>query len=90
MLLGVVAAATARVAPWFATLACRLADPFLVALIAVARWAAALPGGTVTLAGPARAGPAVAVLLVLLIVGRRRQSHVKRPVDRPRNPGSAT
>jgi competence protein ComEC len=90
MLLGVVAAATARVAPGFATLACRLADPFLVALIAVARWAAGLPGGTVTLAGPARAGPAVAVLLVLLIVGRRRQSHVKRPVDRPRNPGSAT
>src|SRR5512132_1270448 len=30
MLLGVVAAATAPVAPWAATLACRLADPFLV------------------------------------------------------------
>ena len=32
MLLGVVAAATAPVAPWAATLACRLADPFLLAL----------------------------------------------------------
>jgi hypothetical protein len=36
MLLGVVAA-TAPVAPWAAHLACRLADPFLVALIGVAR-----------------------------------------------------
>jgi competence protein ComEC len=49
MLLGVVAALTAPVAPWVATLACRLADPFLAGLVAVARWAASLPGGTVTL-----------------------------------------
>ena len=61
MLLGVIAAATAPVAPWAATLACRLADPFLLALIAVARWAASLPGGSVTLTGPARAVPAVLV-----------------------------
>ena len=61
MLLGVVAAATAPVAPWVANLACRLADPFLIALIAVARWAAGLPGGSVTLAGPARAVPAAVV-----------------------------
>ena len=54
MLLGVIAAATAPVVPWAATLACRLADPFLLALIAVARWAAGLPGGSVTLTGPAR------------------------------------
>jgi Competence protein len=54
MLLGVVAAATAPVAPWAANLACRLADPFLLALVAVARWAADLPGGSVVLAGPAR------------------------------------
>ena len=71
MLLGVVAAATAPVAPWAATLACRLADPFLLALIAVARWAAGLPGGSVALAGPARAAPVGVVLLGLLAVARR-------------------
>jgi competence protein ComEC len=74
MLLGVVAAATAPVAPWAANLACRLADPFLLALIAVARWAAGLPGGSVTLAGPARAAPVGVVLLGLLAVARRRRS----------------
>jgi competence protein ComEC len=73
MLLGVAAAATAPVAPWVADLACRLADPFLLALIAVARWAAGLSGGSVTLAGPARAGPA-AVVLVALAVARWRRS----------------
>jgi competence protein ComEC len=87
MLLGVVAAAAAPVAPWVATLACRLADPFLAALIAVARWAAGLPGGSVTLTGPARAGPAAAVLLVLLAVVRRRRSpYLARPVDPPPDP----
>jgi competence protein ComEC len=80
MLLGVAAAATAPVAPWAASLACRLADPFLLALIAVARWAAALPGGSVTLGGPARAVPALAVLLLLAALLRRR---------RPYWPGSA-
>jgi competence protein ComEC len=74
MLLGVVAAATAPVAPWAANLACRLADPFLLALIAVARWAAGLPGGSVALAGPARAAPVGVVLLGLLAVARRRRS----------------
>jgi competence protein ComEC len=73
MLLGVVAAATAPVAPRVATLACRLADPFLLALVAVARWAAGLPGGSVTLGGPARAGPAVVALLVLAAVAARRR-----------------
>jgi competence protein ComEC len=73
MLLGVIAAATAPIAPWAATLACRLADPFLFALIAVARWAAGLPGGSVTLTGPARAVPAVLVLLVVLAVLARRR-----------------
>jgi competence protein ComEC len=87
MLLGVVAAATAPVAPWVATLACRLADPFLVALIGVARWAAGLPGGSVTLPGPARAGAAAAVLLALLVVARRRRSpYLARPVDPPPDP----
>jgi len=74
MLLGVVAAATAPVAPWAATLACHLADPFLLALIAVAHWAAGLPGGSVALAGPARAAPVGVVLLGLLAVARRRRS----------------
>ncbi|HKQ00963.1 MAG TPA: ComEC/Rec2 family competence protein [Actinomycetes bacterium] len=74
MLLGVVAAATAPVAPWAANLACRLADPFLFALIAVARWAAGLPGGSVALTGPARAAPVAVVLLGLLAVARRRRS----------------
>jgi competence protein ComEC len=87
MLLGVVAAATAPVAPWVAALACRLADPFLAALIAVARWAAGLPGGTVTLTGPARAGPAAVVLLVLLVVVRHRRSpYLARAVDPPPDP----
>ncbi|HEX3214062.1 MAG TPA: ComEC/Rec2 family competence protein [Actinomycetota bacterium] len=72
MLLGVVAAATAPVAPWVANLACGLADPFLIALVAVARWAAGLPGGSVTLAGPARVVPAAVVGLGLLAVVRRR------------------
>jgi hypothetical protein len=87
MLLGVVAAATAPLTPWAADLACRLADPFLLALIAVARWAASLPGGSITLAGPARAGPAVAVVLLLLVVARRRRSpYLAGPVDPPPDP----
>jgi competence protein ComEC len=75
MLLGVVMAATAPVAPPVATLACRIADPFLIALIGVARWAAGLPGGSVTLGGPARAAPAAALALLLsaLAVRRRRR-----------------
>jgi hypothetical protein len=86
MLLGVVAAATAPVAPMIATLACRLADPFLLALIAVARWAAGLPGGSVTLAGPARTLPAAVVVLGLLAVALRRRSpylprRAKLPTD---------
>jgi len=86
MLLGVVAAATAPVAPWAATLACRLADPFLAALIAVARWAAALPGGSITLTGPARAGPAVVVLVVLAVVLGRRSPYLPGPLAPPLRP----
>ena len=89
MLLGVIAAATAPVAPWAATLACRLADPFLLALIAVARWAAGLPGGSVALAGPARAAPVGVVPLGLLAVARRRRSPYlpRRPSCRPTSRG---
>jgi competence protein ComEC len=83
MLLGVVAAATAPVAPRAATLACRLADPFLVGLVAVARWAAGLPGGTVTLSGPARAAPAVVVVLALAAASRRRRPYLPRAAELP-------
>ena len=84
MLLGVVAAAAAPVAPWAAHLACRLADPFLLALITVARWAADLPGGTVTLAGPARVTPVAVVLLgFLAVVWRRRSPYLARLAELP-------
>ena len=83
MLLGVVAAATAPVAPWVADLACRLAEPFLLALIAVARWAAGLPGGSVTLAGPARAGPAAVVLVALAVARWRRSPYLACPAGPP-------
>ncbi|MFL6189962.1 MAG: hypothetical protein ACJ75E_08960 [Actinomycetes bacterium] len=74
MLLGVVAAAIAPVAPWAAALACRLADPFLIALVAIARRAAGLPGGSITLSGPARAVPAAIVALVLAAAALRCRS----------------
>jgi competence protein ComEC len=84
MLLGVIAAAAAPIAPWAATLACRLADPFLAALVAVARWAAGLPGATVTLSGPARAVPALVVLvLVLAAASRRRWPYLPRAAELP-------
>jgi competence protein ComEC len=85
MLLGVVAAAAAPVAPWAATLVCRLADPFLAALVAVARWAAGLPGGTVTLSGPARAAPALAVVVLVLVAAasRRRWPSLARAAELP-------
>jgi competence protein ComEC len=72
MLLGVVAAAAAPVAPPAATLACRLADPFLIGLVAVARWAARLPGASITLTGPARAAPALVALALVLAAARRK------------------
>jgi competence protein ComEC len=86
MLLGVVAAVTAPVAPWAADLACRLADPFLLALLAVARWAAGLPGGSITLTGPARAGPAAIVLLGLAVARRRRSPYLAGPTTPPPDP----
>jgi competence protein ComEC len=74
MLLGVAAAVTAPAVPWLSTVACRLADPFLVGLVAVARWAAGLPGASLTLRGPLRATPA-AVAVVLAAAVLRRRSH---------------
>ena len=71
ILLGVIAAAVEPVAPWLAVWVCRLAGPFLLALIAVARAAAALPGASLTLAGPVRLVPA-AVVVGLVALARRR------------------
>jgi competence protein ComEC len=73
MLLGVAAAVTAPAAPWLSGLACRLADPFLVGLVAIARWAAGLPGAELTLRGPLRAAPAAALALVLAAAARRHR-----------------
>jgi competence protein ComEC len=76
MLLGVCAALTAPVAPWLSAVACRLADPFLVGLVAVARWAAGLPGASLTLSGPLRVAPAAALAVVLAVTAaaaRRRR-----------------
>jgi competence protein ComEC len=73
MLLGVAAAVTAPAAPRLSTVACRLADPFLVGLVAVARWAAGLPGASLTLSGPLRAAPAAVVLAVVLAAAARRR-----------------
>jgi competence protein ComEC len=75
MLLGVAAAVTAPAAPWLSTIACRLADPFLVGLVAVARWAAGLPGASLTLSGPLRAAPAAALAVALAAAAARRRSH---------------
>jgi competence protein ComEC len=65
MLLGVVAAAASAVPPLgaFAVLACRLADPFLAALIAIAERTSTLPAASVALAGPVRLLPCVVVLV---------------------------
>jgi competence protein ComEC len=71
MLLGVAAAVTAPAAPWLSAVACRLADPFLVGLVAVARWAAGLPGASLTLHGPLRAAPAVALAIALAAAATR-------------------
>jgi competence protein ComEC len=74
MLLGVLAAVAAPVAPPVAALACHLAEPFLAALIAIARWAGALPGAAMPLAGPARAAPALAVAAALTLARHRART----------------
>jgi hypothetical protein len=73
MLLGVVAAAASAVPPLgaIAILACRLADPFLAALIAVAEHASALPAASVELSGPLRLLPSVLVLVGVVLARRR-------------------
>src|SRR5206468_11799818 len=74
MLLGVLAALAAPVAAPLGVAACRLAEPFLAALIALAHWAAALPGAATTLTGPARAAPAPAAAALLALTARRARS----------------
>jgi competence protein ComEC len=70
MLLGVVAAAAAPVPALgaLAFLACRLADPFLAALIAVAERTSGLPAASVALTGPVRLLPGAVVLAAVLLV----------------------
>ncbi len=82
MLLGVLAALAAPVAAPIAVLACRLAEPFLVALIAVAHWAAGLPGAATTLTGPARAAPALAAAALVTLAGRRARILDRRAAER--------
>ena len=77
MVLGLLAALLAPVAPWPARLACRLAEPFLAALLALAHHAAALPLAAPALDGPARALPAAAAL-ALLAAGRARRRRPAR------------
>jgi hypothetical protein len=86
MLLGMVAAVAASLAPALSTLACRLADPFLVGLIAVARWAAGLPGASLTLSGPLRAVPAAALAVVLAAAALRSSAGGAPGRPRPRPP----
>jgi competence protein ComEC len=83
MLLGVVAAAAAPVAPPVADLACRLAGPFLAALVGVAHWAAGLPAGPAELAGPARLAPA-AVAAGLVALAHRQAGALDRRTARCR------
>ncbi len=71
MLLGVVAAGAAVVAPPLATIACRLADPCLGIMVALANRAAALPGASLSLSGPARLVPTLAVLACIVFAHRR-------------------
>jgi hypothetical protein len=47
----------------------------LVGLVAVARWAAGLPGASLTLSGPLRAAPAAAVAVVLGVAVVRHPHH---------------
>lgn len=72
MLLGVVAAAASALPPLgvVAVLACRLADPFLAALIAIAERASSLPAASVALSGPVRLLPGIAVLAGVVLARR--------------------
>jgi len=85
MLLGVVAAAASVVQPLatVAILACRLADPFLAALLAIAEHASSLPAASLSLSGPTRLLPAVAVLAGI-VLARRRAAALDRAANERR------
>jgi hypothetical protein len=82
MLLGVLAALAAPVAAPLAALACRLAEPFLAALVAVAHRAATLPGAATTLTGPARAAPALAAAALVTLAAHRARTLDRRAAER--------
>lgn len=84
MLLGVVAAAASVVRPLatIAILACRLADPFLAALVAIAEHAGSLPAASLSLSGPARLVPAIAVLAGIVLARRRAAALDRAANDR--------
>jgi competence protein ComEC len=86
MLLGVVAAAASAIAPLgaLATLSCRLADPFLAALVAVAERTSSLPAASLSLSGPTRLLPALAVLACSLLA-RRRAAALDRAAEERRS-----
>jgi len=84
MLLGVVAAAAAPVAPPVAALACRLADPFLAALVWVAHRAAAMPGASAELTGAARLAPAALAAALLALARHRAHTLDRRAAERRR------
>ena len=88
MLLGVLAALAAPVAAPLGVAACRLAEPFLAALVALAHWAAGLPGAATTLTGPARAAPALATAALLALAARRARAvdALAEPRGRPPPP----
>ncbi len=73
MLLGVVAAAASVLGPLaaVATLACRLADPFLAALVAIAEHTSTLPTASLSLSGPTRLVPTAAVIACTVLARRR-------------------
>jgi competence protein ComEC len=89
ILLGVVAAVAAPLAPPVAWLACRLAEPFLAALLGLARWAQAT-AGTWVLPAPARVVPAFLVAALALgggVVVRRRERAAGRARPGDAGPG---
>jgi competence protein ComEC len=71
ILLGVVAASVIGPLGAVATLACRAADPSLAALVAVAERTSSLPAASLSLSGPIRLLPALAVVACTLLARRR-------------------
>src|SRR6266542_4351751 len=79
MLLGVVAAAASVLGPLaaVATLACRLADPFLAALVAIAEHTSTLPTASLPLSGPTRLVPTAAVIACTVLARRRAAALIR-------------